>query len=56
VIIENLTIGRIAIHEVFQREDDRKAVPPVYADQLENWSEEAITAFKARVTEDSDPR
>jgi hypothetical protein len=51
VLIENLKIGRIAIHEVFQREDDRKAVPPVYADQLEVWPEKAIIAFKARITE-----
>jgi hypothetical protein len=51
VLIENLKIGRIAIHEVFQREDDRKIIPPVYADQLENWPDEALTAFKARTTE-----
>jgi hypothetical protein len=51
VLIENLKIGRVAIHEVFQREDDRRVVPPVYADQLENWPDRAITAFKARVTE-----
>jgi 37-kD nucleoid-associated bacterial protein len=51
VLIENLNIGRIAIHEVFQREDDRKPIPPVYADQLENWPDKAITAFKARITE-----
>jgi hypothetical protein len=51
VLIENLKVGRVAIHEVFQREDDRKAVAPVYANQLESWSDNAITAFKARVTE-----
>jgi hypothetical protein len=51
VLIENLRVGRIAIHEVFQREDDRKAVLPVYADQLEIWPDKAITAFKARITE-----
>jgi hypothetical protein len=51
VLIENLQIGRIAVHEVFQREDDRRIIPPVYAQRLEAWSEDAITAFKARVTE-----
>ena len=51
MIIENLKIGRIAIHEVFQREDDRKAITPVYANQLESWPDEAITEFRARVTE-----
>lgn len=51
MLIENLKVGRIAIHEVFQREDDRKPVPPVYADHLEKWSEAAIASFKARITE-----
>lgn len=51
MIIENLKVGRIAIHEVFQRLDDRKPVPPIYADQLEVLPEEAITAFKERITE-----
>lgn len=51
MIIENLQVSRIAIHEVFQREDDRKVVAPVYASQLENLSENAIAAFKSRVTE-----
>lgn len=51
MLIENLRVGRIAIHEVFQREDDRKTVTPVYADQLEIWPDKAITAFKARITE-----
>lgn len=51
MIIENLKIGRIAIHEVFQREDDRKAALPVYADQLERWPTEAVEAFKTRITE-----
>lgn len=49
MIIENLKIGRIAIHEVFQREENRKTIPPVYADQLENLPEEAIIEFKARI-------
>ena len=47
--IENLKVNRIAIHEVFQREEDRKPLPPVYADQLESWDEEALNEFKARV-------
>jgi hypothetical protein len=51
MIIENLQVERIAIHEVVQREDDRKVVLPVYASQLENLPDEAIAAFKARVTE-----
>jgi hypothetical protein len=51
VLIENLKIGRIAIHEVFQRENDRKTVAPVYAVQLESWPDEAMTTFKERVTE-----
>jgi 37-kD nucleoid-associated bacterial protein len=51
MIIENLNIGRIAIHEVFQREEDRKSVPPIYADQLEHLPDDAIATFKVRITE-----
>jgi hypothetical protein len=51
VIIENLKIRRIAIHEVFQREEDRKPIQPVYADLLESWSEDATDTFRQRVTE-----
>jgi hypothetical protein len=51
VLFENLKVSRIAIHEVFQREDDRKVVPPIYAEALETWPADAITAFRARITE-----
>jgi len=51
MLIENLRIARIAVHEVFQREDDRRIIPPVYAETLETWPNEAISEFRARITE-----
>jgi len=51
MIFENLTVSRIAVHEVFQRGDDRAIRPPVFADVLESLSAEAMEAFRRRMTE-----
>lgn len=51
MLLENLTIGRILVHEVFKREDERRAIQPVYATALEKLSPEAEGAFRLRITE-----
>jgi 37-kD nucleoid-associated bacterial protein len=51
MILENLRVGRILIHEVFQRGDNRKPLTPAYAQGLETLSTEALGVFKERVTE-----
>jgi hypothetical protein len=51
MLFENLTIRRIAVHELFQRSDDKSIQPPVFAEELENLSVEALTAFRLRMTD-----
>lgn len=51
MLFENLTVNRVAVHEVFQRGDDRAIRPPVFADALESLSPEAMEAFRRRMTE-----
>jgi 37-kD nucleoid-associated bacterial protein len=51
MLLENLTVGRILVHEVFQRQDERRALPPTYAAGLEKLSPEASGAFRLRITE-----
>lgn len=51
IMLENLRIGRVAVHEVHRRGVDRRIVPPDYAQQLENLTDEALDAFRLRVTD-----
>lgn len=51
MIFENLRVGRIVVHEVLQRSDDRAAKPPVLSQELENLDAEAIGAFQLRMTD-----
>ena len=51
MLFENLTVSRIAVHEVFRRNDDRSIQAPVYASSLEVLSAEAIGAFRLRMTD-----
>lgn len=51
MLFENLKVGRIAVHEIFQRGDDKAIRPPVFADALESLSPEAIGAFRLRMTD-----
>jgi hypothetical protein len=50
MIFENLQVGRIAIHEVFSRDADRRRKEPSFADALEQLQTEALAEFKQRVT------
>ncbi|WP_159415482.1 nucleoid-associated protein [Ensifer adhaerens] len=51
MLLENLQIGRIAMHEVLRRDDDRQPKQPIYGTSLENLSIAAKAAFRLRVTE-----
>jgi hypothetical protein len=51
VLFENLNISRIAVHEVFRRNDDNSIKPPAHATVLEVLSAEAIGAFRLRMTD-----
>ena len=50
-MLENLTVNCIAVHEIFARGDDRRIVPPDFATRLENLSNEAMDAFRQRITD-----
>lgn len=49
--IENLTIKRVVMHEVFQRKDGPNIVPPVYGTDLEVLDSKALTHFGVRITD-----
>lgn len=51
MLFENLQVKRIAVHEVFRRNDDKSIQPPVYANNLEVLSPEAMGAFRLRMTD-----
>jgi hypothetical protein len=51
VQFENLIVGRIAVHEVFQRSDNREMRQPVYGETLEQLSPDARAAFRQRITD-----
>lgn len=51
MLFENLRINRIAVHEVFKRNEDRSIRSPVFADALEILSPEAMIAFRQRMTD-----
>lgn len=46
---QNLSINRVIIHEVFQREDDRAIVPPNYSNALVDLDQAALDALRDRV-------
>lgn len=50
-MFENLRIDRVAVHEVFQRNEDRSMRQPAYAPALERLSAEALVAFRLRMTQ-----
>jgi nucleoid-associated protein YejK len=51
LIVENLQVRRIAVHEVFRRKADKRPITPTYATQLEILSADATQEFRARITE-----
>lgn len=46
---QNLSINRVIIHEVFQRQDDRAIVPPRCGNALVNLNQDALDALRDRV-------
>lgn len=51
MLFENLHVGRVVVHEVFQRGTDRRIKTPAYSDHLEALSAEAMGAFRLRLTD-----
>ncbi len=51
MLFENLNVNRIAVHEVFQRNDDRSIRQPIFANDLEVLGPEAMGAFRLRLTD-----
>lgn len=51
MLFENLHVGRVVVHEVFQRGTDRLIRTPAYSDHLEALSPEAMGAFRLRLTD-----
>lgn len=51
MIFENIVVGRLIVHEVFRRRDDKQEIPPRYGSQLIQLSMSASDAFNQRVTD-----
>jgi hypothetical protein len=51
MLFENLIVNRVVVHEVFQRNEDKSIRPPVFAEELEHLSAEALGAFRLRMTD-----
>lgn len=51
MLFENLRVSRIVVHEVFQRNVDKSIRPPVFGEALEELSQEAMGAFRLRMTD-----
>lgn len=51
MVIGNLNIGRIIIHEIHQRGESNLRVAPTLGDTLLNFDDAAMDSFKSRVTE-----
>ena len=51
MIVENLTIGRVVMHEVFQRKDGPNVVTPSYGKDLEILDAKALNHFAMRITD-----
>ncbi len=51
MLLENLEVRRMTVHEVFRRRADKRPISPAYATELEHLSVEASVEFRARVTE-----
>lgn len=49
MLFENLSVGRIVLHEVFQRRDDKQPVPPRYGVRVHPLDGEALETFTHRI-------
>ena len=49
MLLENLTIGRVCLHEVHRRADDKTIITPTYATGLLNLAGPAKSAFLSRI-------
>lgn len=51
MFVENLSIRRVVMHEVFQRKDGPNVVPPSYGKELEILDAKALSHFEMRITD-----
>src|SRR6266851_8164653 len=51
MLLENLTVSRLILHEIFRRSDERQLVPPRYGSELVRLPRDALEAFRDRVVE-----
>lgn len=51
MLIENLSIGRVAMHEVLKRDEDRTPKEPIFGNGIERLPDGPAAAFRLRVTE-----
>jgi hypothetical protein len=51
MLLENLTLNRLILHEVFRRTDERQIVQPRYGSELVTLPPDAIEAFRDRVVD-----
>ncbi|MGH6774608.1 nucleoid-associated protein [Brucella tritici] len=51
MILENLRVNRVIMHEIFKRDNDRELVSPSYSDAIERLDPEAQATFQMRVTD-----
>lgn len=51
MLVENLSVGRVVMHEVFQRTDGNAVIRPTYGTTLEALDGTAIEQFAMRITD-----
>lgn len=51
MILENLRVNRVIMHEIFKRNNDRELVTPSYSDAVEILDSDAKATFQMRVTD-----
>lgn len=56
MLFENLLVGRVVMHEVLKRGEDRSALLPIYATAIENLPANAMAQFRLRVLDALSPQ
>jgi hypothetical protein len=51
MLVENLNVTRVILHEVHQRKDSPNIIEPTYGKALENLSAKAMSHFSMRITD-----
>jgi len=51
MLLENLIVGRVMLHEIFRRGDDRAPMTPRYGDRIVHLAADALDTFRQRVVD-----